>query len=272
MKNNLIKDINNYIDYLESKGLNVSVHGKTVSGLLEHNIHKNPFCVYLKTNADIQKRCVKCQQKVLSAFNSDYLFGMCHAGVEEYVFFVSKSTFISVGGYKVDTQKAKERISAVANEFSLDKSELIKIYDRGLKKNQEDIDHLKIIIKPLCHMISLLELTSPYIKETESKSKTFDSVLSFIQKNITYDITIKDIADACALSESSVSHLFKEYMGIPLKKYVCDMRIKQAEKLLLTSDLPIANVANLCGFSNTNYFSTAFKKELGKSPSEYRKK
>ena len=84
------------------------------------------------------------------------------------------------------------------------------------------------------------------------------------------DITLRSIADACACSESTVSHLFKEYTNQSVKKYINNLRIKQAERLLLTTDLPIGNVAILCGFTDTNYFSTAFKKSVGLSPVKYR--
>ena len=271
MKNDLIKDINKYISYLEEKGLSVSVHGRPISGLLEHNVHKSPFCAYIKSNEDAWKKCVKCQQKVFSAYNGDMLFGMCHAGVEEYVFLVSPKCFVSVSGYAIDVRRAKERISALTNEFAIDKAELIKIYERGLKKEKECESELRVLIKPLCHMLALLELTLGNVKDIESKSKTFDSVLAYIQKNIMYDITIRDIADACSCSESTVSHLFKENMGVSLKKYLLDERLARAKKLIETSDLPIGSIAALCGFSDSGYFSTLFRKRLGKSPSEYRK-
>lgn len=272
MKNTLIQDINDYITYLSSKGLWVSVHGRNVSGMLEHNVHTNPFCAYVKSNEDAWKKCVKCQQKVFSAYNGNMIFGMCHAGVEEYVFYATPKCFISVSGYAIDGSRAKEKISALTNEFTLNKAELIKIYERGLKKEKEDINVLRTLIKPLCHMLSLLELTLGNIKDIESKNKTFDSVLAYIQKSIMQDVTIRDVADACACSESTVSHLFKEHTGMSVKSYIMKERIKKAEKLISTSDLPIGSIAALCGFSNTNYFSTAFKKYTGKSPIKYRKK
>ena len=86
------------------------------------------------------------------------------------------------------------------------------------------------------------------------------------------DITLRSIADACACSDSTVSHLFKEYTNQSVKKYINTLRIKQAENLLLTSDLPIGKIALLCGFDNTNYFSTAFKKQNKMNPSDYRMK
>ena len=270
MKNKLINDINNYINYLSSKGLFVSVHGKTISGLIENNIHKNSYCTFIKTRDEAWKRCVKCQQKVLKAYNNDYLFGMCHAGVEEYVFYVDDKTFISISGYGIDKEKAVERINRLSYEYHFDKSELLTVYEQGLMHKKENMSELKTLIKPLCHMLSLLQIMIGDIQVRESKSKIFDSILAFVQNNIMQNITIRSIADACACSESTVSHLFKEYTNQSVKKYVNNLRIKQAEKLLLTTDLPIGNVAILCGFTDTNYFSTAFKKSVGLSPVKYR--
>lgn len=270
MKENLISDINNYISYLNSKGFSVSVHGKNIGGLIENNIHNNPYCTFIKTNDEAWKKCVQCQQNVFNAYNSDYLFGMCYAGVEEYVFYVDDKTFISISGYGIDKEKAVKRMDRLSCEYYFDKSELLTVYEQGLIHKKENISELKILVKPLCHMLSLLQITIGDIRSIESKSKTFDSILAFVQRNIMQDITLRSIADACACSESTVSHLFKEYTNQSVKKYINNLRIKQAEKLLLTTDLPIGNIATLCGFTDTNYFSTAFKKSVGLSPVKYR--
>ena len=85
------------------------------------------------------------------------------------------------------------------------------------------------------------------------------------------NITLSDIAHACSCSKSTICHLFKEHAGISTQKYIFNLRIEQAKKLLKTSSLSITDIALMSGFSNSNYFSTAFKKEVGKSPAEYRR-
>lgn len=272
MRNKLIDDINSYISYLNTKGLSVSVHGKIIGGLIEHNIHKNPYCSFIKTNNDAWEKCVKCQQKIFNICNDDYFFGMCYAGVEEYVFFVDSKTFISISGYGIDNKKALQRINRLSQQFYFDKEELSTIYEQGLKHEKENISELKVLIKPLCHMLSLLQITIGDITLSETKNKTFDSILAYVQRNYMQDLTLRDIAISCACSESTVSHLFREYTNQSVKKYINRLRITQAEKLLTTSDLPIGNIALLCGFSNTNYFSTAFKNQTGINPTKYRYK
>ena len=270
MKNKLVEDINKYITSLNDSGLAVTVHGKLVSGLLEHNIHRNPFCSFVKTDAEAWKKCVTCQQKVLCESKRENFFGMCYAGIEEYVFFVGDKTFVSVSGYGIDRKRAKDRITRLCDEFFLDKNELLNIYDNCLKHQKEDENKLYLKIKPLCYMLYLLQMLTTDVPEKEIKTTVFDSLLSFVQRNFMNDIGIKDIAFACACSESTVSHLFKSNTGMSVKEYITDLRIKQAKKLLTATDLPILTVAELCGFPNSNYFPTIFKKHTGKTPTDYR--
>lgn len=270
MQNGLIHDIDQYISWLNARGLFVSVHGKMISDLIQHNLHENPYCLFIKTNDEAWDHCIKCQQKVFDACNHDCLFGMCWAGVEEYVFYVDAKTFVSVSGYGIHRETAAERINRLSHGFYFDKSKLLTVYDQGLKHEKEDAEEIKTLIKPLCHMLSLLQLTLGDVSHTESKSKTFDSILRFVQRNLMQELSLRSIADACACSESTVSHLFKEHTGQSVKKYIQALRMEQAEKLLRTSDLPIGQIALLCGFGNTNYFTTAFKKQIGENPTQYR--
>lgn len=272
MKEKLIYDINRYISYLNNNGLFVTVHGKGISGLLEHNIHRNPFCSLVKTDPNAWQKCIQCQQKVFREYKKEFFFGMCYAGVEEYVFFVNDKIFVSVSGYGINEKKAIERIEYLSREYFPNKESLLYVYKNGLKKEKENEEQLTTLIKPLCYMLNFLQFIILDIPErAETKSVLFDSMLNYVQFNFMNEITIRDIAQACACSQSTVCHVFKQYMGESIKKYIDNLRINQAKKLLSTSDLPINRIAQLCGFSNINYFPTAFKKQIGISPTEYRR-
>lgn len=271
MRNQLINDINQYLDMLNAEGLYVTVHGKGICGLLNHNIHTNPFCTYVKTDDNAWRKCIACQKKVFSKYESGQIFGMCYAGVEEYVFFVNDKTFISVSGYGIDRKKATERINRLADNYFLKKDELLLVYER-LYHKVESIDELSIKIKPLCYMIQLLQLMKGSLNEYNGQSALSDSILSYIRRNFMNNITIRDIAEACACSESTVSHIFKTDYGKTVNEFITDLRIKQAKELLKTTDMSISQIALMCGYANINYFPTIFKKKTGYMPSEYRTK
>ena len=271
MRNKLIEDINNYILYLNKQGLAISVHGKAVSGLLEHNFHKSPYCEYVKSSSEAQNKCIACQQKVYNRQDKEFFLGMCHAGVEEYVFYTEFNTFISVSGYGIHREKALSYIDKLCKDFYFKKEDLLNIYDSKLKHTPENIEWLKTLIYPLCHMLSFLQLQLDSALEVETQSKICDGILHFIQRNITQNITVKDIAQACSCSESTVAHIFKKYMNESIKKYIMNSRMKMARHLLEISDLSVTDIAFMCGFPNSNHFSVAFKKSSGFNPTKYRR-
>lgn len=269
MRNQLIDDINRYIEKLNCDGLFVTVHGKGIGGLLNHNIHTNPFCTYVKTDDSAWLQCINCQRKVLKRFEKGQIFGMCYAGVEEYVFFVNDKTFVSVSGYGINREKAEKRIERLANDYILDKNELLSVYS-NLNHTPENESELSVKIKPLCYMLQLLQLLKGDSNIYIGKNALSDAILSYIRRNFMNDITIRDIADACACSESSVSHIFKSDYGKTVNKFITELRINQAKELLKTTDMTVSHISLMCGFSNINYFPTIFKKHTGKTPREYR--
>jgi len=270
MKEKLIQDIDRYIAYLNQTGLFVSVHGKGIGGLLEHNVHKNLFCALVKSEGDAWKKCIACQQKVFKAHQRECFFGMCHAGMEEYVFFVNEKVFISVSGYGIHRQEAVKRIRILSQEFYLNQGDILAVYDKNLKHETENWYELNARVQPLCHMLRLLQMRMGNASQAQTQSAAADALLTFVQNNYMRDITIRDVAQGCACSESTVSHLFKQHTGLPIMKYIAALRMEQAEKLLRSSNLPVSTVAQMCGFSNVNYFPTAFKKHTGITPTEYR--
>ena len=64
---------------------------------------------------------------------------------------------------------------------------------------------------------------------------------------------------------------FKQYMGISPAQYILSLRIMNAQNLLERGVYNIREVAEVVGYENPLYFSRVFKKEVGMSPTEYRK-
>ena len=84
--------------------------------------------------------------------------------------------------------------------------------------------------------------------------------------------TLEKMAKLSGYSQSRFSSIYKATYGISPIEDLIRARIKNAGRLLLYSNMPINEVADAVGFSSLYYFSRAFKKEIGVSPSEYREK
>lgn len=84
-------------------------------------------------------------------------------------------------------------------------------------------------------------------------------------------LSLTTVADAVHLSPNHFSTVFKEKTGVGFSEYLTDIRIRQAKRLLCTTNLRASEVGEHVGYLNMNYFSMLFKKVTGMSPGQYRR-
>lgn len=98
-----------------------------------------------------------------------------------------------------------------------------------------------------------------------------DDAMKYIAENYSEEITLTEISKRCAMSVSRFSRLFKKVTGFGFKEYLNSIRIKQANQYLINTDMSVCEIAYACGFNDSNYFSTSFKKANGMPPLKFRK-
>jgi len=96
-----------------------------------------------------------------------------------------------------------------------------------------------------------------------------DRALGIIEERLGEKITLEDIARRLYVSESTVSHIFRQKMGVSFYRCVTQRRLISA-KVLILEGLPLETVAARVGFSDYSGFYRAFRQEYGISPREYR--
>lgn len=95
--------------------------------------------------------------------------------------------------------------------------------------------------------------------------------ISYIQNHYREPVRLADAALAAGLSPSYFSMIFHKVMGISFSGYLTNFRLQIADRYLRSSDLPVKQIANLCGFSSYPHFATAFKARYGTPPAARRK-
>lgn len=112
-----------------------------------------------------------------------------------------------------------------------------------------------------------LDFTHDISENTMLKLK---DVFEYIEKNQQEDITLEKSAAMCGFSTSHFSRVFKRATGKNFTDYLNAQRISAAQKLLVTSELNVTEIAMECGFSSTSYFIKKFRDKTGMSPKKYR--
>lgn len=104
-----------------------------------------------------------------------------------------------------------------------------------------------------------------------SYSAPVERCIQYIEFYYAQPLTLDHLAQQCYVSSNYLSSLFKKEIGVTLKEYINQVRIRQSILLLNTTHLSIQEVAGRCGFPDANYFSRIFKKMNGITPLSYRK-
>ena len=92
----------------------------------------------------------------------------------------------------------------------------------------------------------------------------------YINDHLNEDISVYSIAEMLYLTPTYFSKLFKNSTGEGCNNYIVRKRIQKAKSLLETTSMKTGKIAILVGYKDTNYFSLAFKKQTGMSPTEFR--
>lgn len=147
-------------------------------------------------------------------------------------------------------------------------SELFRNLDRGFS-----IETLEYVNLCLPHLLASFTHLSQFrlIKESGEKDPVAQSI-NFMLEQITKKLKLNEIAAETGLSASHYSRLFLNRTGHSPIDYFIQLKIQRACRLLDNSGWMIADVAREMGFEDQFYFSRVFRKVMGMSPAEYRKR
>lgn len=109
-----------------------------------------------------------------------------------------------------------------------------------------------------------LEESSFY--EVESGQK----ILNYIDRNLRKGLSLDKAAEYANMSSCYFSKFFKKMTGQNYIAYITDGKLELAKQMLLDTDLPVINISYELSYGETNYFSKAFKRKVGVTPTEFR--
>jgi two-component system response regulator YesN len=105
------------------------------------------------------------------------------------------------------------------------------------------------------------------------RSSLIQGAKAFIENNFSDpELHMNQVAGRFNLSPSHFSTVFSQEFGITFRDYLNNLRIDRAKELLRTTNLKCTEIAFQCGYNDSHYFSTVFKRKTGSSPQQFRGK
>ena len=159
--------------------------------------------------------------------------------------------------------------------------------EKGYEQIREVIEMILDIIKKgdvlrdilfkskMLELFYLLYLNGYVSEKNKDKSNcafVIRPALAYIEEHFSEEITVEELAAQIPLSKSYFMNCFKKATGMGTIEYITQMRIKHACEELLKNDKTVMQIAFESGFRNLSNFNRLFKKNVGLSPGDYKKK
>ncbi len=94
---------------------------------------------------------------------------------------------------------------------------------------------------------------------------------AFVESQLSQPIRVADLSAVVGLSSTHFSRAFGRSFGEPPHVYLIQRRLDRARHLMLTSDIPLSDVAAACGFSDQAHFCRLFRRHTGRTPAAWRR-
>ncbi len=142
---------------------------------------------------------------------------------------------------------------------------------RGDPAGERPVDRALLQVRLLAILLFILrQEAGDAPREVEDASRRLMlRAKEYIHNHYGECIRLDDIAAALHVSAYHLSHVFSRESDFTLWGYLMQVRMNEAKKLLLTGRLNVSEVARAVGYEDPNYFSKAFRKHVGLSPTEY---
>lgn len=191
--------------------------------------------------------CVKLQPEILYADGEEYRFALP---------FLTEAPAYGFSPREAKSLQAETHLQAVMSEWQR-MDEGFELAIRG--------ELLLLFSRILRHLRQTGQLRDPRAVHPQVMAS-----LKYIQENLN-SVTAASAAKSCALSYHYYSRLFGESMGMHFGAYLTALRLSEAEKLLLSTQRSVTDIAYTCGFSGSSHFVARFKAAKGVSPASFRR-
>jgi AraC-like DNA-binding protein len=172
--------------------------------------------------------------------------------------------------------------------FNLYGTEKIDLFERNssvlsLKGTFNEADDIAELLKSdsdisvLCIKNAVMKILLKMIRECKidinynEYSPCVINAINYINKNLSENLTIKSIAEAIFVSESTLTKHMKKELGTTVNGYIDDLILTRAARMITAGQYSLNAISNSFGFCDQFYFSRKFKAKFGVTPSEYKK-
>lgn len=195
------------------------------------------------------------------------------SGKEKYKLFIINPDRIPDLTYKINHETAQNPVikSAAQNKRLMSLINILSETEIIWSYKDNDISEAVVMKGYLLAFFGELLGMMPMSKNRSDDSHAIRSILDYCSQNFKQDISLSSLQEEIHLSKYYISHLFGEKLGVSFNEYINSLRVSEACRHLRLGEMSITEISEMSGFGTLRTFNRAFQKQMGMSPSQYRK-
>lgn len=232
------------------------------------------LCSFIRSCKKGENKCIASDQaafRIVQSSKATHTY-VCHAGLTEsvtpiiignivigYLFFGQSFAYPS-------TDLGYQCVLEACSDLQLSPNMLYQVCTEQPLTNSDYITSASHILHAVAAFLCMDQMVTLHKQELPAQ------IDSYLQKHFAETITAETLCDYFHIGKTKLYEIAKQNYGMGIAEYIRKLRIEKAKELLQMDErLPLAQIAELCGFTDYNYFITVFKKSVGISPKKYAK-
>ncbi len=227
--------------------------------------HVAPFCCFCKQHAS--KSCNRAKTaSIKKAYRGRTFAGTCPFGVWEAVYPVFFND-IPVAILYLGNFTTPEGLKRHVNGHLYSGPEFPLITDAVKAEMDGLADFLR---KYIIFELKLLKDEGRFDTISINNETYFQRVKNYIDLHYSSELSLKDIARHCGVNHDYLGKIIKAQSGKSFRQLLTERRLAEAKLLLESSGKSVSEIAHLCGYPDSNYFSAVFHRANSLSPNKFR--
>lgn len=235
---------------------------------LRHRFHTHPFCLTVKET--LENRCLRNDDADISRIvvrNRQHFIHACHAGAEELVIPIfygdSYCGTIMIGPFAGPES---------ATPYPGCEKLLRQLPELKPAQRQALVELVEMLIVPMAGELADGHAENLLPPNELIRHETVRHAIRIMRERFRARLTLSMLSRECAVSTSHFQHLFRVHTELNALDYLQRLRVLEARRLIALTDLPLGEIAGVCGFSDQSRMALLFRRYFGRAPGSYRKR
>ena len=265
--------------FCDQTAITITLFDKDMVPILDVGEWKK-YCLLIGDSESRLKLCKECDARHAEEARKkkDIVLYACHAGIAEAVAPIyldnipsddSLSGYLMIGKFRDTEQRLSppHKIEEISHKFGLDKTYALECYEALPEIAQKQMQNAILLLKLITDKIVNGKLIHA------AKTTWTERVTEYIQQNLDKNITADDLCEATKMKRYQLYARFTDFFDMSPKAYINQLRLAKAQELLVTTDMPVHLIGEMCGFNKVDDFTKFFriKMKMNTTPLQYRK-